>query len=405
MEKLALKLWRPFLPITIPQGERYLRMSFTGKVTFADGPRIIFPFGMERIAITKLYTASQGEYLQIRHRSGEKLIKPGPCSYYENPIDDETVHWKKAEELKSSEAMVIYREDAKGVTSRHIIVGPCVYVPETANEYIHNFSWHGTLPNEKPAVNGEEPIHVKTPNALQFNRLRTMPAQLYLDVLNVRTNDDALLTVRLMLFLELKDINKMLDQTNDPIADFINAAQSDVIRFASNQSFEEFKANSSQLNGLNQFSSLKETCNRIGYLLGNVVHRGYVSNARLQEMHDRAIESRTALVLERETEQQKQELAQFKLVKEKERVEGELQLETQKATHKLQLAKAAHDQQMEQQSVVFTMESKHYKILSELGVNVTEVMVAQLQKPDRFLRIENKSATNVPNVLQVESKL
>ena len=46
----------------------------------------------------------------------------------------------------------------------------------------------------------------------------------------VRTADEALITVQLMVFFELDDIEKMLLQTHDPIADFINAVTADIIR-------------------------------------------------------------------------------------------------------------------------------------------------------------------------------
>ena len=72
----------------------------------------------------------------------------------------------------------------------------------------------------------------KLPRALQFKKLRIIPDQMYFDVSDVRTADDALLEVKLMVFFELIDIERMLDQTHDPIADFINALSADVIDFA-----------------------------------------------------------------------------------------------------------------------------------------------------------------------------
>ena len=40
-------------------------------------------------------------------------------------------------------------------------------------------------------------------------------------MLQARTKDDALITVKTMIFFELRDIETMLNQTADPIADFI----------------------------------------------------------------------------------------------------------------------------------------------------------------------------------------
>ena len=61
---------------------------------------------------------------------------------------------------------------------------------------------------------------------------------MYITVSDVRSNDDALIHVKLMLFYELVDIEKMLDSSNDPIGDFLNSVSSDVISFVSNLTFE-----------------------------------------------------------------------------------------------------------------------------------------------------------------------
>jgi hypothetical protein len=71
--------------------------------------------------------------------------------------------------------------------------------------------------------------------------LWVIPDQMYFDVESVRTADDALLVVKLMVFFELADIEMMLDQTHDPIADFINAVTADVIAFVGAATFEDFK--------------------------------------------------------------------------------------------------------------------------------------------------------------------
>ena len=52
---------------------------------------------------------------------------------------------------------------------------------------------------------------------------------MYFDVESVRTKDNALITVKLMIFYQLSHVETMLDNTNDPMADFINAVSADVI--------------------------------------------------------------------------------------------------------------------------------------------------------------------------------
>ena len=78
------------------------------------------------------------------------------------------------------------------------------------------------------------------PHALQFTVVRCMPDQMYYSVKDVRTLDDANLTVHLMLFYELSSIETMLDASSDPIGDYINAAAADVMTFASVLTYEAF---------------------------------------------------------------------------------------------------------------------------------------------------------------------
>merc|ERR1711881_18276 len=137
---------------------------------------------------------------------------------------------------------------------------------------------------------------------------------------NVRTKDDALLTIKLMIFFRLKEIDTMLQETHDPIADFVNAVSSDVIEFVSRKSFEEFKASTQQMNELEVYQQLTSRAKGIGYEVTKVVFRGYGAPQRLQKMHDDAIERRTKLALDRETEEQEQGLEDMRLEHEEERL-------------------------------------------------------------------------------------
>ena len=116
--------------------------------------------------------------------------------------------------LTTSELLVVYREslDAKAHSrkvARELVRGPCLYKPQTCGEWTHKFSWHGHDPS-----GGE--LARKRPNGLKFEKLQTAPASLYFDVENVRTSDDALLTVRLMIFYQLTDVEAMINATVSP---------------------------------------------------------------------------------------------------------------------------------------------------------------------------------------------
>ena len=100
-----------------------------------------------------------------------------------------------------------------------------------------------------------------------------------------------MITVKLMVFFQLVDINKMLDNTHDPIADFINAVCSDTIQFCSRLSYEEFVDNTAAMNDIKTFSQLTSRAEMIGYKVSKVVFRGFHSSDALQSMHDKASSS------------------------------------------------------------------------------------------------------------------
>src|SRR5262249_18380430 len=154
----------------------------------------------------------------------------------------------------------------------------------------------------------------------------------------VRTADDAVLTLRLMIFFEMLDIERMLDTTHDPIGDFVNAATSDVVEFTNKYTFEAFKRNTEHLNELETYRQLTGRAAQCGYRINKVVYRGYGTAEALQQMHDQAIEARTKLQLERATEQQSQDLENYKLDSQLARAGKRRTEQTAEVGHDLELA-------------------------------------------------------------------
>ena len=131
-----------------------------------------------------------------------------------------------------------------------------------------------------------------------------MPDQMYCSVTDVRTSDDAQLTVQLLLFYELRDIERMLDTSNDPIGEIVNAASADVMTFGAANTYESFVQNMSRLSEASSFPLLASCMERAGFVLHNVVCRGYKTCDELQAMHNTAVAELTRLRLEADTNQQ-----------------------------------------------------------------------------------------------------
>ena len=365
---------------TVRAGERVAVWNRDGSLRRVEGPRRLWLWGQSVEALPH-YAAGTEEYLVITYRDGRREHQPGPVQAWFDPVEHESLRVERAMAVDGNEALVVYRQEAGGVT-RRVVRGPERYVPE-ANEWLHQFCWHGADPRDHRR---------KVPGALQFTKLRVIPDQMYFDVPEVRTADDALLVIKLMIFFELVDIDRMLDQTHDPVADFINALSADVIDFAAGHTFEAFKEHTERLNDMATYAQLAQRGERIGYRISKVVYRGYHASETLQAMHDRAIEARTKLRLEAETEEQEvrhsnqmEALSHGELLRRQE-AEALQEVENRRRRNTLDME---HQQAMNAERLAFLQGMQGMK------VDLTRYLVAQYQHPDRLIRIEEGQKTQV----------
>jgi hypothetical protein len=390
----------------VEEGQRALVVGRDGRMEVVVGPRRVGTW-RKTIRPMKHYVAHPGEFLVVRYRDGRQEHLPGPAELWFDPRFHLTIARQDALQVAAREAVVVYsRATDGGPVSRRIVYGPTLFVP-APGEWLHTFAWHG-------AEGGSEGAP-KVAKGLVFQKLWLMPDQMYHDVTDVRTADDAVLTLRLMIFFELLDIERMLDTTHDPIGDFINAATSDVVDFTGRHSFEGFKLNTSQLNDLDTYRQLVNRAGQCGYQINKVVYRGYGAPDRLQAMHDQAIEARTKLQLERATEQQAQELEDFKLRAQMARatqrrteqtaeVEAELELTRRRAEADLRGKEAARSALREQRradaeaaagtrAAADARQREHLAGLKDMGVDLTAYLTQG--RADRVIELRGANGTHV----------
>lgn len=322
---------------TVEDGHRVLLVSKDGSMEEVVGPRRVWSWG-KRVQGMQHHVAHPGEFLIVRFRDGRQEHLRGPAHLWLDPRAHLSVEKEDALQIAAKEAVVVYARDAQGEVRRRIVEGPAVFVPEPG-EWLHTFSWHGSK--------GGDEGYRKVPNALIFQKLWLLPDQMYHDVPDVRTADDALLTIRLMVFFELVDIERMLASTHDPIGDFVNAATSDVVDFLGRHDFASFKRHTERLNDLGAYAQLTARAAQCGYRIDKVVYRGYGAPDSLQEMHDKAIESRTRLALERATMQQAQELEDFTLERALARAERTRADRAAEAGHEIDLGRRRREADLE----------------------------------------------------------
>ena len=342
---------------TIAEGERVLAYRRDGTIEMLVGPKVVFK-GWTRFAPMDHYVAHPGQFVRLRYHDGREETKLGPSEEWLDPRVHAAIEVDDCVDLAAKEAVVVYggsQEEAKSdkneQASRRIFYGPGQFCPKPG-EWLHTFSWHASHGGHRGAE--------KRPNALKFTKLCLMPDQMYHDVPDVRTADDAVLTIRLMIFFELVDIERMLDTTRDPIGDFINAATSDVVEFTGKRTFEDFKQQTERLNELQTYQQLLHRAEQCGYKINNVVYRGYGAPDSLQAMHDEAIATRTRLQLERDTERQAQDLEDYKLSCQMDRASRRREEQLAEIEHDLEMKRkrveAEHDE--ESRKRVFAREQK-----------------------------------------------
>ncbi|KAL5004389.1 hypothetical protein ScPMuIL_017845 [Solemya velum] len=385
--------------LTLDVGEQALIYNHHGSARIEDGPKRLFLWREKVIHLTK-YSANQNEYLAVSHRDGRIEHWKGPCVRFDVPIAYKSITVKSMIPLDANEAVVVYNQDTKSKSvSRTVQFGPSLFMPQ-ANEWLHQFDWHWTDPKNKTRV---------IPSGKVFTKLQIIPDQFYYNVNEVRTADDALIRIKLMLFYELKDIETMLNGTKDPVADFINCLCADVVAFASKYTYIEFMEKSGGLNDLGNYPQLLERCKQIGYEISKVVYRGYLAHDRLQQLHDNAIETRTTLKIAYEREEQEQMLTDLKMKNEKDRTELEQKLAMEELIHTQKLKKGVvmHDLAMKKQTEDekrkhFEKEKKselqakttqdgqtvaYFNSLHALGVDLNQYLLSQSTRPNRITRV------------------
>lgn len=319
---------------TVPEGRRILLIDKDGKGEIIKGPQRIWT-RKKKVIWLEHHIAFPGEFLVIKFKDGSQEHRHGPTELWFDPREHAHVEKEDVVQIAGKEAVVVYAQDDTASVQRRVVEGPAVFVPEPG-EWLHTFSWHGSSQGGAG--------YTKVPNGLVFQKLWLMPDQMYHDVNDVRTADDVVLTVRLMMFFELLDVQTMLKETHDPIGDFINAASSDVLDLVGRYTFDVFKTRTELLNDLENYPQLVGRAKQVGYKIHKIVYRGYATSEALERMHEQAIETRTRLKLQRETENQAQELADFKQQREHQRTTASHTQEKANEAHELERQRQRHEQ-------------------------------------------------------------
>jgi len=172
-----------------------------------------------------------------------------------------------------------------------------------------------------------------------------------------------------MIFFRFENVEQMLDNTNDPFADIINAATADVIEWCAPKKFDDFLVATDALNRLEIYQQLVASLRKIGMEIEKVVFRGYDAPASLQRLHDNAIEKRTAMALAKEQDEEQQCQADFKLRCQTERAEQQAKLEMGRCNHELEIKQKTAEAAQARKKAEYDLELNRLRQIKELDTN------------------------------------
>jgi len=158
---------------TVKAGERAALWSLGGKIREVEGPQRVWMW-FTTVRFLDRFAVDQFQYLRIQHRTGVVEHVAGPKTMFLNPVLHESVEVRDAMVLGDQEAVVVFSQQAQGVPatpavddikpasaaqadmhvghssamSRRTILGPAVFVP-TATDWLQEFPW--LLPKGPPA--------------------------------------------------------------------------------------------------------------------------------------------------------------------------------------------------------------------------------------------------------------
>jgi hypothetical protein len=331
-----------------------------------SGPSTYIP-NVEDVEM-KIYreeTIQENKYAKIVYIDGRVEHLQGPLKILHDERYIKNIEILSPIYVKSNEVIITHTlEKDNNTLTRNIIKGKQYYVPKS-NETIHNFSWSGTP---------QDATHnVKVPNQLQFTTLRNMPQQMYYDILDVRTADHVLIKIKLLLFFEITNIEKMLDNTNDPICNIATETSTNILRLISNITFEDFKLNIKNLNDINLYSTLKNL-EQIGVSVNKVSLIGYDAPEILQQIHNNALEEKTEIELKTEIVKSEQENKKYELECEIERNKLNINLQMEKTKAEIEELKEKQKYELER-----------LEKLKNIGVDISNY----LNKADKTIQINS----------------
>merc|ERR1711939_838505 len=159
-------------------------------------------------------------------------------------------------------------------------------------------------------------------------------------------------SMNVMVFMQLVDVEKLLNSTHDPVTDLKVSITADLTEFVSKCTLDQLKERTHELNDLKMFRQSTQRADQIGYKVSKVTYRGYGFS---------------------------------------------LDIERTRADQRRAAISADAEQRRVATSAAMADEIAKLEKLEAMGVDLTQYLVSQQRKPaDKEVRITNDSAEKAP---------
>ena len=380
-----------FNQVTIRDGQRAIIWKPDGRAELVTGPAKKFLMG-DQIEFLREYVADAIRYLVIVDKEGNTEHIPGPANVWFDPTKHRSIAVKRVIMLDSNEHIVSYlRKD--GTITRRVVEGPTVHIP-ASNEWVHEFKWKA-----KSALHDDGGT---------FNVLKTLPDQFEVTIPRLRSLDNAEVSMNVMVFMQLVDVQKLLNSTHDPVTDLKVSITADLTEFVSKCTLDQLKERTHELNDLKMFRQSTQRADQIGYKVSKVTYRGYGFSREIDNMLKQNLVDETKLKIEKETAVKAQDIEDMKASRKVDRdlkwKEAEvttnkldLDIERTRADQRRAAISADAEQRRVATSAAMADEIAKLEKLEAMGVDLTQYLVSQQRKPaDKEVRITNDSAEKAP---------
>ena len=360
-----------FDSITVRDGQRAIVWKPDGRAEVVVGPAKKRLLG-DQVEFLREYIADAIRYLVIVDKEGNTEHIPGPANVWFDPTKHRSIAVKRCIMLDANEHIVSYLRTESNI-KRRVVTGPTVHIP-ASNEWVHEFKWSATS-----ALHGERG---------RFSILKTLPDQVEVTIPRLRSFDNAEVSMDVMVFMQLVDVEKLLNSTHDPVTDLKVSITADLTEFVSKCTLDQLKERTHELNDLKMFEQSTQRADQIGYKVSKVTYRGYGFSRDIDAMLKQNLVDETKLKIEKETAVKEQDIQDMKSSRSLDRYLKKKEAEV--TTHKLDLdmERTRSDERRAAAQATTDDEVVHLEKLKALGVDLTQYLVSQKQKPaDTEVRI------------------